>query len=60
MKNFFRALDKNDATFQHLFIMLPGLSAAKLKEGIFVGPQNREVLKDTNFEEFLNLKELRA
>ena len=28
------------------------LSAAKLKEGIFVGPQIREVLKDTDFEEF--------
>ena len=40
--------------------MFPGLSAAKLKEGIFVGPQIREVLKDTDFEELLNLKELRA
>ena len=39
--------------------VFPGLSAAKLKEGIFVGPQIREVLKDTDFEE-LNLKELRA
>ena len=38
----------------------PGFSAAKLKEGIFVGPQIREVLKDTDFEELLNLKELRA
>ena len=40
--------------------MFPGLNAAKLKEGIFVGPQIREVLKDTDFEELLNLKELRA
>ena len=38
----------------------PGLSAAKLKEGIFVGPQIREVLKETDFEELLNLKELSA
>ena len=29
-------------------------------EAIFVGPQIREVLKDTDFEELLNLKELRA
>ena len=57
MKNFVKALQKNGAAFQHLF---PGLSAAKLKEGIFVGPQIREVLKDTDFEELLNLKELRA
>ena len=33
---------------------------SKLKEGIFVGPQIRAVLKDTDFEELLNLKELRA
>ena len=40
--------------------MFSGLSAAKLKEGIFARPQIREVLKDTDFEELLNLKELRA
>ena len=60
MKNFVKALNKNGAAFQHLSTMFPGLSAAKLKEGIFVGPQIREVLKDTDFEELLNLKELRA
>ena len=53
MKNFVKALHKNAAAFQHL-------STAKLKEGIFVGPQIREVLKDMDFEELLNLKELRA
>ena len=60
MKNFVKALHKNDAAFQHLSTVLPGLSAVKLKDGIFVGPQIREVLKDTDFEELLNLKELRA
>ena len=60
MKNFVKALHKNGAAFQHLSTVFPGLSAAKLKEGIFIGPQIREVLKDTDFEELLNLKELRA
>ena len=60
MKNFVKALHKNGAAFQHLSTVFSGLSAAKLKEGIFVGPQIREVLKDTDFEELLNLKELRA
>ena len=60
MKNFVKALHKNGAAFQHLSTVFPSLSAAKLKEGIFVGPQIREVLKDTDFEEFLNLKELRT
>ena len=56
MKNFVKALHKNGAAFQHLSTVFPGLSAANLKEGIFVGPQIREVLKDTDFEELLNLK----
>ena len=60
MENFVKALHKNGADFQHLSTVFPDLSAAKLKEGIFVGPQIREVLKDTDFEELLNLKELRA
>ena len=53
MKNFVKALHKNGAAFQHLPTVFPGLSAAKLKEGIFVGSQIREVLKDTDFEELL-------
>ena len=60
MKNFVKALHKNGAAFQHLSTVFPYLSAAKLKEGIFVGPLIREVQKDTDFEELLNLKELRA
>ena len=51
MKNFVKALHKNGAAFQHLSTVFPGLSAAQPKEGIFVGPQIREVLKDTAFEE---------
>ena len=49
MKNFVKALHKNGAAFQHLSTVFPGLRAAKFKEGIFVGPQIREVLKDTDF-----------
>ena len=60
MKNFVKALHKNGAAIQHLSTVFQGISAAKLKEGIFVGPQIWEVLKDTDFEELLNSKELRA
>ena len=60
MKNFVKAFHKNGAAFQHLSTLFPGLSAVKLKDGVFVGSQIREVLKDTDFEELLNLKELRA
>ena len=41
MKNFVKALHKNGAAFQHLSTVFQGLSAAKLKESIFVGPQIR-------------------
>ena len=51
MKNFVKALHKNGVAFQHL---------SKLKAGIFDEPQIREVLKDSDFEELLNLKELRT
>ena len=60
MKNFVKALHINCAAFQHLSTVFPRLSAARLKEGIFVGPKIREELKDTDFEELLYLKELRA
>ena len=49
MKNFVKAWHKNGAAFQHLSTVFTGLSAAKLKEGIFVRPQIREVQKDTGF-----------
>ena len=39
MKNFVKAMDKNGATFQHLWTLLPAPSSAKIKEGIFVRPQ---------------------
>ena len=44
MKNFVNALHKNGVAFQHLSTVFPGLSAAKLKEGIFVGPQIWELI----------------
>ena len=47
MKNFVKALGKTEsAGFQYLVEKFPKISAAKLKEGVFVGPQNREVLKN--------------
>ena len=35
-----KALHKNGSAFQHVSTVFPGLSAAKLKEGIFVGPRS--------------------
>ena len=54
MKNFVKALGKTElAGFQYLVEKFSKISEAKLKEGVFVGPQSREVLKDHGFEESL-------
>ncbi|GFU57686.1 uncharacterized protein TNCV_3638411 [Trichonephila clavipes] len=44
MKQFVKALDKEGECFKYLCEQFPGLSDAKLKEGIFVGPDIRKLL----------------
>ena len=46
--------------FQYLRDKFPRLSEAKLKEGVFVGPQIREILKDEAFFTILTDKEQAA
>lgn len=60
MKNFVKAMDKNGAGFLYLKSIFPKLTEAKLKEGIFIGPQIRQLMKDQNFDQKLNDKELNA
>ena len=43
----------NSKEFQYLSKKIPKISAAKLKEGICVGPQIRESLEDEAFVECL-------
>jgi hypothetical protein len=54
MKNFVKAMDRNGVGFMYLKHKFSTLSDAKVKEGIFVGPQIRELIKDEQFEEQLN------
>ena len=60
MKNFVKAMDPTSDGFQYLQRKFPRISEAKLKEGIFVGPQIRQLMLDSNFDESLNVKELEA
>ena len=60
MKNFVKAMDRTGDGFKYLQAKFPRISEAKIKEGIFVGPQIREVLNDDEFADNLNVKELRA
>lgn len=60
MKNFVKALDKTSKAFTYLREKFSQVSDAKIKEGIFVGPQIRKVIADRHFEELLSGKELDA
>ena len=60
MKNFVKALDKTKAGFKYLYEKFPRLSEAKIKEGVFLGPQIRELLRDGNFDHLLHGKEKKA
>ncbi|GFX92509.1 uncharacterized protein TNCV_1707851 [Trichonephila clavipes] len=57
MEQFVKALDKEGACFKYLCEQFPGLSDAKLKEGIFVGPDIRKLLKDETFVTKMEMKE---
>ena len=60
MKNFVKALNKEGEGFKYLREVFSKLSDAKLREGIFVGPDIRKLLKDENFDMKLNNVELEA
>ncbi|GBN41205.1 hypothetical protein AVEN_117895-1, partial [Araneus ventricosus] len=53
-------MDKTGDGFNFLKTKFPRLSEAKIKEGIFVGPQIRQLFKDSTFMKHLNRKEKRA
>jgi hypothetical protein len=60
MKQFVKALDKNEHCFQYLSHKFPVLSGKKIKEGIFDGPQIRILMKDTNFQNNMTTVEKNA
>ena len=49
MKNYIKALDKDGPTFNFLPMKFPPISKAKLRAGVFDGPQIRELTKDEGF-----------
>ena len=50
----------NSNGYAYLCKKFSKISSAKMKEGIFIGLQIREVMKDPNFEKILTVKEKRA
>jgi len=53
VKNFVKAINQEEAVFTYLWETFPRLSEAKLKEGIFIGPQIRDLIRDAYFDKLL-------
>ena len=53
-KNSVKTLDKNGAGFYYLKEKFPRVSDSEIKEGNFVGPQIRALIRDGIFEDLLS------
>jgi len=60
MKNFVKAMDRNGSVFKYQAEKFPRLSEAKIKEGVFVGPQIHKLFRDDMFNILLQGNEKRA
>jgi len=59
-KIFVQAVDKESEGFGYARQKFPKISEAKLKKGVFVGPQIKQLFKDKDFSTNLNFTERRA
>ncbi|GBN98411.1 hypothetical protein AVEN_33401-1 [Araneus ventricosus] len=57
IKQFVKAMDKTGDEFNFLKTKFPRLSEATIKKGNFVGPEIRQLVKDSTFMKHLNRKE---
>ena len=53
MKSFVKAVNQDEAAFTCLWETFTRLSEAKFKEGVFIGPQIRDIIKDKYFNKLL-------
>ena len=60
MTSFVKGMDKTGRGCEYLRNKFPNVSDAKIKVGIFIGPQIRELMQDKQFDEDLNETERNA
>ena len=58
MKNFVKAMKQNQNDFLYLKEKFPRISETKMNEGIFVGPQIKDIMNDNIIDDML--KELES
>lgn len=54
MKQFVKTMNRDEPAFQYLTTKFSRLSEAKIKEGVFIGPQIRDLFLDKHFDEVLS------
>jgi hypothetical protein len=54
MKNYMKALDRNGPAFSFLCEKFPRLSMEKIKAGVFISPQIRQLFRDPQFHLILS------
>jgi hypothetical protein len=60
MQKSVRALDQRGPAFRHLAEQFPEIRAANIKEGVFIGPQFRQLFGDEQFDRIRSGNENRA
>ena len=60
MKNFVKGVDKTGCGFQYVRNKFTNMSDAKIKKGMFIGPQVRELIQEKQCDEDLNETERNA
>ncbi|KAJ4450201.1 hypothetical protein ANN_01608 [Periplaneta americana] len=60
IKNFVKGINHETEAFKHIQEKFSAISDSKIKEGVFNGPQIREIMKDNHFESLLEGKEKAA
>jgi hypothetical protein len=53
LKHLVKAMDQNSAGFTYLKNTFPRIRDAKIKDGVFFGPQIRQLIQDIKFEDQL-------
>ena len=57
IKNFVKGMNQYSDAFKYILRKFPRITESKIREGIFIGPQTRELLNDPEFDALLQDKE---
>ena len=60
MKNYAKGMDNTGRGFEYVRNKFPNVNNANIKDGIFIGPQIRELMQDKQFDEDRNETERNA